>query len=329
MMRILVVTNTYPNPDTPGHGTFIEQQIKGLRTIGLEVEVLFLDRFREGMGVYRNAGKRVLSCIEKLAPHVIHIMYGGVMADVVTRAVAPHPTVVTFHGSDLLGENLSGICRKFISRFGVYASWRAARRARGIIVVSKVLESALPECIDRSKVFIIPCGIDLDRFQVMDRKSSCEQLGWDCSSFHVLFNGNSKDPVKRPQLARAAVLALHELGVRAEFHEMRGVPNAEVLNWLNASDAVLLTSLHEGSPTIIKEALACNLPVVSVDVGDVRERIEGIEGCYIAKPDVKNLSEKLNLVFRRGKRIDGRTRVQELSLENVASRLVNLYEKIL
>ncbi|MCA9469859.1 MAG: glycosyltransferase [Nitrospira sp.] len=328
-MRILAVTNTYPNPETPGHGTFIEQQIKGLRKIGLEVEVLFLDRLREGMRVYRSAGKKVLSCIEKFEPHIIHIMYGGVMADVVTKAAASHPTVVTFHGSDLLGENLSGGWRKFISRFGVYSSWKAAKRARRIIVVSKVLQYALPEFIDRSKVRIIPCGIDLDRFNVMDRKSSCEKLGWDCSSFHILFNGNSNDPVKRPQLARKAVFALYEFGVKAEFHEMRGVPNTEVSKWLNASDVVLLTSLHEGSPTIIKEALACNLPVVSVDVGDVRERVEGVEGCHIATPEVKSLAEKLILVYQRGIRIDGRTRVQELSLENVACRLVSLYKEII
>ena len=75
------------------------------------------------------------------------------------------------------------------------------------------------------------------------------------------------------------------LGIDAEMHHLSGVPNDHVPIWLNASDVVLLTSLHEGSPTIIKEALACNRPVVSVDVGDVRERIRGVDGCFLARPD--------------------------------------------
>lgn len=328
-MRILAVTNMYPKAQAPGLGIFVEQQIQGLRDMGVEVDLVFLDRMQDGIRVYQGVGKKIRLKIEEFKPDLIHIMYGGVMADLITQAVNHLPMVVTFHGSDLLGENLSGFWRALISRYGMYASWRAAGRAKGIVVVSKTLQKALPKSIDQSKVSIIPCGIDLERFKVLDRQLCCTKLGWDSHCFNILFNGNSDDPVKRPHLARDAVKALHLLGINAHLYEMRGVPNQQVPIWLNASDVILLTSLHEGSPTIIKEALACNVPVVSVDVGDVRERIEGIEGCHIALPDAQDLSEKLALVFKCRTKVDGRSKVESLSLENVARELIGFYEKLL
>lgn len=328
-MRILAVTNMYPKPQAPGLGIFVEQQIKGLRGLGVEVDLVFLDRFHDGMRVYKGVGSKIRSKTEEFKPDLIHIMYGGVMADLVTKSVDSFPTVVTFHGSDLLGENLSGFWRTIISRLGMYASWRAARRANGIIVVSKILQEALPKFIPKSKVSIIPCGIDLERFQVLDRELCCRRLDWDPNCFNILFNGNSDDPVKRPYLARQAVKALQQCGIYTQLYEMRGVPNQQVPIWLNASDVILLTSLHEGSPTIIKEALACNVPVVSVDVGDVRERIDGIAGCHVALPDVQDISEKLALVFKNQTKIDGRSKIEDLSLGRVASQLVSFYEKFL
>jgi len=328
-IRILAITNLYPTSHEPASGTFVEQQIKGLRQIGLTVELMFVDRGQRGMRAYLGLGRQVRSRIAELQPDLVHVMYGGVMAEEVTRAVKDRPTVVTFHGSDLLGENLSGSLRKLIARCGVLASWAAARRASGIVVVSKVVQRALPRIADRSKVRVIPCGIDLDRFKPLSRDSCRTRLGWSADCFHILFQSDSGDPVKRPGLAHAAVGALKRSGIHAEMHQLRGVPNNEVPDWLNASDVVLLTSLHEGSPTIIKEALACDLPVVSVDVGDVRERIQDVAGCYLALPEPADLAEKLRMVHHGPKRGAGRIKMQDLSLERVALRLREFYGELL
>ena len=110
------------------------------------------------------------------------------------------------------------------------------------------------------------------------------------------------------------------------MHELKGIPNSEVPYYLNASNVLLLTSLQEGSPTIVKEALACDLPVVSVNVGDVQERIEGIEGCYLASSDPGDISAKLRLVRFGAQRVSGHVTVRELSVENVALRVKELYE---
>jgi hypothetical protein len=106
-MRILAVTNMYPTRQAPGLGTFVEQQIQGLRQIGLNVDLLFLDRVQQGMSVYVGLRRRIQAKIERFQPDIVHAMYGGVMAGQVTKTVNDKPTVVTFHGSDLLGEHLS------------------------------------------------------------------------------------------------------------------------------------------------------------------------------------------------------------------------------
>ena len=136
---------------------------------------------------------------------------------------------------------------------------------------------------------------------------------------------SSGDPVKRPELARAATEYLERKHGSVQFHILSGVSNQEVPIWLNASDVVLLTSRHEGSPNIIKEALACNLPVVSIDVGDVRERIQGVEGCYLALPDPSDLAAKLHLVHGGRRRVEGRVQMQELSLEQIGLLLKRFY----
>ena len=329
MRSVLAVTNMYPTSSDPTLGTFVEQQIKGLQKIGLEVEVAFVDRIQKGFKAYLTAGRQVCGAIAKFEPDIVHVLYGGVMADIVTSAVTRRPTVVSFCGDDLLGELLSGVLRKFVSKCGVLLSYRAARRAHGIVVKSQNLKDVLPPDIPRSKIRIIPNGIDLERFKPLDRDNCRKQLGWRSDRLNVLFPANQGDPRKRPGLALAALGAAQRLGFDVEMHHLRGVPHEQVPVWLNASDAVLLTSLHEGSPNIIKEALACDIPVLSLDVGDVRERIHGIKGCYLAAPDPNDLALKMALIREGPRRVDGRATIYNLSLEQVALRLKEFYEETL
>src|SRR6266480_6905469 len=138
-MRVLAVTNMYPSEASSSSGVFVQEQVKGLRAIGLEVQVLFIHRRREGAFAYYRIGNRIAAAMAEFKPEVIHVMYGGVMSDQIVRRHCLRPVIVTFHGSDLLGENLSGWARKVISRYGVHCSRRAARAADGVIVVAQHL----------------------------------------------------------------------------------------------------------------------------------------------------------------------------------------------
>jgi len=315
----------YPSPARPTLGIFVEQQIKGLREIGLDVEVFHVNRAEGGMAAYFRMLKPLSAAMQKNPPALLHVMYGGIMADRITRWNSGCPCIVTFHGSDLLGENHSGTWRQWLSRYGVRSSWRAARAAQGVVVVSQRLKQALPPGIAASKVRVIPCGIDVERFRPMDKVSCRRRLGWSDDSFNVLFASNNADPVKRPWLAFNTVDRLKGLGVPAELRYMHGIPNTEVPIWMNASDALLLTSAHEGSPMVVKEALACGLPVVSVDVGDVVERCQGFNKCHVGLPSPDDLAAKLQMVLRMGGRLQPRKSLQELSLKNIAVQLERFY----
>ncbi len=325
-MRILAVTNMYPSKESPGSGVFVKEQIKSLRSVGLEVRVFFADRRQEGAAVYYRMRTQIAQAVTRFRPDVIHVMYGGVMAWQMVQHHHVRPMVVTFHGSDLLGENLSGWMRKLLSRYGVWCSRRAARVADGVIVVARHLLRALPRMENEAKVRVLPCGIDLDRFRPLDTLACKRQLKWNQDAFHVLFASGNGDPVKRPWLARQAVQQALSRGLKTELHFMSHVPNPEVPLWLNASDALLLTSDHEGSPTIVKEALACGLPIVSVPVGDVAERIGSIDGCHLAAANASALAEKLLLVHRRQNRVDSRDQLEEISAASVAHRLKDFYQ---
>jgi glycosyltransferase involved in cell wall biosynthesis len=328
-MRVLAVTNIFPAPDSPASGVFIGEQVSGLRSRGIEVQVLMVNRRREGPWIYYRMETKLRKAMAEFAPDLIHVMYGGVMAAQVTAKPGLPPVVVTFHGSDLLGENLSGWIRKFVSRYGVYCSRRAARRAQGVVVVARHLLRALGKRVDTGKIRLIPCGINVDRFKPLGQQECRERLGWAADAFYILFASSAGDPVKRPQLAQAAAERLARERSGVQYRVLAGVPNNEVPLWLNASDVLLLTSRHEGSPTIVKEALACGLPVVSVPVGDVLERIGNINGCYLAEPEPGDLSRKLSLAYERRTRVDCRESLRELSLQAVARKLEEFYAELL
>jgi glycosyltransferase involved in cell wall biosynthesis len=253
-------------------------------------------------------------------------MYGGVMANAVASAGKKRALIVSLCGDDILGTAGSwpfAAIRSWVNR---RASINACKAAEAIVTKSKNLTRALPSSIDGTKVHLIPNGIDLDRFRPLDREACACQLGWAPESFHVVFPLNGAPIVKRLWLAERSVARARELGLTVEFHPIQNVPHDQVPLWLNAGDVLLLTSIHEGSPNIVKEGLACNIPIVSVDVGDVAERISGLDGCYIVPPDAEAIAQKLISVASRRSRTYGREQVHNLSLPNIAERLRVVYK---
>jgi glycosyltransferase involved in cell wall biosynthesis len=327
-MRILAVTNMYPAPDDPHSGRFIEQQVEALRRIGLDVEVLILNRREQGMRSYARLPMMVRNAIARFRPDLVHVMYGGIMSRIVSRVVKHCPVVVTFHGSDLLGQPFERPLRRLFAACGVLASRQAAAQCHGIIAVADHLVQRLPNAVPRSKVRVIPCGINMDLFRPIDRAESRQHLKWSQAAFHVLFQ-NTGDPVKRPDLAEAAVERLRGFGVNAELHHLRGVAYEEVPVWLNASDVLLVTSHHEGSPTIVKEALACNLAVVSVRVGDIPQRIEKIPGCYLSEADPITLAENLKKVWMSTSRVEARETIRSVSADHCSRVVSQFYAHVL
>jgi teichuronic acid biosynthesis glycosyltransferase TuaC len=321
-MRVLVFTNMYPTLKHPSAGIFVQEQVESLREAGVEVDVL--DFNGKGSAVnYLKAGLALRRMLNNKSYQLVHAHYGlsGAAALLQTRC----PVVITYHGSDLLGEvsrkntyTLSGKLKTLISR---WAGFGAAER----IVVANVLKPKLwPK-----KAVTIPMGVNLSLFQPIEMSEARKQLALPDKSFLVLFVANPKDPTKRFDVAQKAVDLLRSKGFDIELVALSNTSHELVPVYMNACNVLVLTSMHEASPCVIKEALACNLPVVSVEVGDVAERIDGVEGCYLCQRDPEEVAEKLCRVLESGKRTQSRSYVTDLSLQKVAQQVIAVYRKVL
>jgi glycosyltransferase involved in cell wall biosynthesis len=234
--------------------------------------------------------------------------------------------VVTFRGDDLegiIGENgrytSSGWLLRFISR-------TVARQADAAIVVSEHMKRYLPDCV---AAHVMPSGIDFDLFRPEPRDAVRHRLGLPLNQRLVLFVGNPGLARKRHALAQAAVdIVNRSLPTRL----MVGweMPHRQIAELMNACDALILTSMQEGSPNSVKEALACNLPVVAVPVGDVAVRLQGIAGCELCPDDrVDPIAAALDRVLRRGQRIDGWSAVKDLDERLLTMQLISIYRSVL
>lgn len=330
-MRVLAVTNALPGAgeSTTTTGIFFKEQLESLERAGVDLTIVHADRVRRGRRAYLDVGRQVRAALDASDVDLVHVLYGGVMSWAVARVVRQLPLVVSFCGNDLLGEGERRTFRWLVERGAIASSRRAARAAAGIVVKSDALRRALPADVDPARVFVLPNGVDLTLFTPRDRLACRAELGWSPERRHVLFPAAADRSEKRFWLASAAVEELRgRVADDVELHLLDGVPRASVPTWLNASDVVLLTSTHEGSPNTVKEALACDVPVVSVDVGDVAERIAGVEGCGIGEASPAALATELQRALAAG-RVEGRRAVAGLSLERVAERLRDVYASVL
>jgi len=199
----------------------------------------------------------------------------------------------------------------FFSRLAVIAGRILSNQADAVIVKSQEMASKLK----RQDVHIIPHEIDLEVFRPAEKEKARAALGLDPRKKYLLFAANPKIPVKRFPLAKAVADELQKQDRLALF--------------MSACDALIFTSYQEGSPNVVKQAMACNLPIVSTDVGDVRDVIGATKGCYVCKPDVREFADCLVDVLRRRERTHGRENVRHLSGPAVAQRVIEVYEQVL
>ncbi len=313
-----MITSEWPTIEDPGLAPFIVGQVESLRRAGVEVEV-FQFRGAKKPQNYLRSWWQVRHRMNMSQFDLIHAQFGqsGLLG------IPEHvPLIVTFHGSDLLGivgsdghYTMAGTILRLISRF-------VAILADQVIVVSESMVRHLP----KRSCHIIPCGVNLDLFRPMSQSEAREKLGLPMGKRLVIFP-NPEKAEKRHDLAQQAISRLgHEID--AELVSVSRVPHELMPYYMNACDALLLTSLHEGSPTIVKEALACNLPVVSVDVGDVRARIASVEGCVVCSDDHPDtIAINLQRVLSQRMRIDGRSAVQALDERLLIKKVIDVYEQ--
>jgi glycosyltransferase involved in cell wall biosynthesis len=257
-------------------------------------------------------------------PQVVHAHFGTMTAlfcAVVTRL----PLVITFRGSDL---NPCPSMHWLRSMMGRMFSHLAATRAQHVICVSLQLRRRL--WWRRRQISVIPTGVDTDIFRPQQRDAARRELGWTPEDAIVLFNAGQTPAVKRLDLAETALEAARREVPAIRLVVLNGSTDPGLLPlMMSAADCLLLTSDWEGSPTVVQEAMACNLPIVTVDVGDVRQRLRGVEASAIVSRDAAALGRALVAMIAPPRRSNGHAFTDEISLRAIAPRVVDVYQAVL
>jgi len=317
-----MVTGQLPSLARPASGVFMARQFESLKRAGIKVKTVEI------------TGPKVLKyplSIRHLSKHLlsadlVHAHYG--YSGWVARSQGRKPVVVSFMGSDLLGTQDTTGRPTLLSRLVVQINRAFARTVDAVIVKS----AEMAKVVAPVKAHIIPNGVDLQTFQPMEPALARRELGWSEERHYVLFPASPNRTGKNYPLAQAAVMqATKRLPDPIELVALSGVPHERVPVYMNACDALLMTSFSEGSPNVVKEAMGCNLPVVSVPVGDVPELLSGIEGGAIRPWQAEALAEALVAVLKSKQRSAGRDTLlrKRLDLESVAMQIKGVYEKVL
>jgi len=319
--RVLVVTNLWPTQADPSFGSFVQEQMESLRPLGVNYDVLFVDGPASRWNYLRGIGQ-VRKQLRTKPYDLIHAHFG--LAGWVARFQARVPLVVTFHGDDALGRPGWDGRITPMGRLFQLTSFVLARSAAAVIVQSREMRRVLRwEAAE-----VIPCGIDLDLFQSMERSEACRLAKLDAAKKYVLFAYNPDEPRKRFDLVKAAVEKAHEQVPQLDLLLLRGKPHSEVPLYMNAADITVVASWLEGGPLVTKEAMATNLPVVTVNVGDAEDLVHEADGNYIVPREAGAMAAKIVEICRRGMRARGRERLRPYSLPVTAQRIVGVYARV-
>lgn len=331
-MRVLMISPELPTKANPGSMAPAARQFESLEALGIEVQRFDMQGPRVlKYGTAIPKLRQLMNDVDLVHAHFGYCGWLGLTARKLQSATPP--MVMSFMGDDLLGTpyNNRGDL-EWGSRLAVKINKFVSKRFDQVIVKSQEMANVLSPL----RCNVVPNGVDLERFKPLSRQVARRELGIEQGRMVALFPGNPGNPRKGFDLAQAAVDLLHEkYGIDIEMKTLWGVSPDEVPWLMNASNFMFMTSFVEGSPNVVKEAMACDLPIVAVHVGDVAELLEGVDGCHVCDRDPVHLAEAARELLlcpgRNSGRSLGRRRICELGLdiETVARRVLAIYEQAL
>jgi glycosyltransferase involved in cell wall biosynthesis len=309
-VRVLVVTNFEPDDSAPQRGRWVRDQVDEVRRRGIDVDVF---SFPPGRDEYIPATRRLRALLRRERFDLVHAHYG--LPGWCARLAGARPLIVTFHGTDV--------------RHGVVGplSRRLAWRVDLVAAVSRALfaaENGRPGLPPVPGSAVLPCGPDLSRFGPVARSEARAALGLAPDGRYLFFPANPARPEKRHD--RAAELAA---ACGAELLSGGSIEPERMPLWLNAANAVLVTSDHEGFGMAAIEALACEVPVLSTPVGIAPYALAGIEGCLCAPFDAPSWSAAARPhLDSPDPRVAGAARAASLSAARMAERVIEVYRDV-
>ncbi len=310
-MKVLFVSSG--NIKKFGISPIVINQGNSLKEAGLEV--LYYGIKGKGKLNYLKNIKSLRKFIKGSNADIIHAHY-SLSAIIATIANTNKPMVVSLMGSDSqAGFFFRSIIKLFYSFF-----WN----------VTIVKSQNIKDNLAISKAVILPNGVDFKLFKPSDKTEARKKVNFSSDKKYVVFIADPTREEKNLKLAKESIDLLKKekpVELFVVFGE-NGIDNNEIPDYLNAADALILTSTSEGSPNVVKEAMACNCPVVSTDVGDVKAVIGNTVGCYVTSYDAKDIASKISKAVDHGK-TNGRQDMAHLNSENIAAKLITVYSNII
>ena len=252
--------------------------------------------------------------LKKKSYELIHAHY-SFSAFIVSLTLTKIPIVVSLMGSDAFEKYFY----KHLIKIFSLLFWKE------VIVKSSQMKTQ----IGLKDAIIIPNGVNLKKFRIINKSIAKKKVNFN-ENKHIIFIANQTKFEKNIKLAEEAFSLIQDEKIELNIvFDKNGIDHNKIPYFINAADVLLLTSLWEGSPNVIKEAMACNCPIVSTDVGDVKMIISGTKGCYITSMSSEDIANKLTLALNFNGRTNGRENIAHLESSKIADKIIKIYNKMI
>lgn len=328
-MNILIVTNMYPTEKSPFYGIFVKEQVDSLIKEGISVDVFFingrenrLNYFKSVVGLCRKLRSTTYDIIHA---HHTYCVYPIKIAKLITRINTP--VILTFHEGEVYKKN--GIKEKdddLIKRLVFSKTIKKAALKMVDLVIT--VQGELIKALNFSgKYVVIPCGVDLELFQPINKQKCRKRLGLPLEKKIIFFPADPEDRNKGFSILKEALQNLGRPDI--EVIPAGNIDHSDIPIYMNAADIVAQLSEFEASPTVLKEAMAVNTPVVFTDAGDAKSTAGSAKGCFLCKRVPQDVALKLEQAFKCNDNSDGRKQIIEagLGLSDVAKKIAEIYQR--
>jgi len=312
-MKILVVSRLKPNNKI---SIITHRQMCSIQNLGHDLIYFSVDK--GGLFGYISSLIKLRKLLRNDNFDVVHAHYS--LCGIISTLAGANHLVVSLMGSDAKNSKLN----KFVIKYFLEKKW-----AKVIVKSEEMLSTIKTYGKLKKEIIVLPNGVDFELFKPIKKQDARKQLGWNSQEKIILFGSDPARTEKRYDNAEKAVKNLMTQEYKIELKILKDVVPENVPLYINGSDVVLLTSDREGSPNIIKEAMACNIPIVTTKVGDVEMLIGNTPHCIIIEENnLKLISSALsNILSSSIERTKGREKIKWLSNELIAKKLVDFYER--